>query len=162
MVALDPAINQRRLRWERSIWIVDMLSYIVLGISGYIALFNTSDFVLKEVRSREAIIVWGVLLLGGGLAGFVGRLTRRWAVEILGNVGAMSGGVIYIIIISAAVVGGSSMVLLGFVTAATLAMYRRYSELQIFTSEPGLTTFTDRVQSLIQRRTTNVVKRRHY
>lgn len=162
MVALDPSINGRRLRWERSIWIVDMLSYIVLGVSGYVALFNTSDFVLKEVRSREAIILWGVLLLGGGIAGFFGRLTRRWGIEVVGNIGAMSGGAIYIIIICAAVASGSSMVLLGFVTAATLAMYRRYSELQIFTSEPGLTTFSDRVQSLLQRRTTNVVKRRHY
>jgi hypothetical protein len=162
MVATDPRTNQRRLRWERLIWCLDMGSYLLMAFSGFIALFYTSDFVVREVRSREAIILWGVLLLAGGLAGFAGRLTRLWVVEILGNVSAASGAVIYLLIIVTAVLGGSSLVLFGFVTAAYIAMVRRYSELQIFTSEPGLDTFTARVQSLLRRRTTNTVQRKHY
>jgi len=162
MVATDPATNQSRLRWERLIWVLDMAAYGVLAVSGFVALFFTSDFVLREVRSREAIVVWGCLLLAGGVAGFAGRLSRVWAVEVLGNVAAASGAFIYMIIIVVAVVGGSSLVLLAFITAAWIAMLRRYSELQIFTSEPGLSSFTARALSLLRRRTTNTVTRQHY
>ncbi|OOB90755.1 hypothetical protein [Rathayibacter sp. VKM Ac-2630] len=162
MVATDPSTNDRRLRWERTIWIIDQASYALMAVSGFVALFATSTFVLREVTWPEAIIVWGLLLLGGGAAGFVGRLVKVWAIEILGNVAAMSGGVIYVAIVLSAVTGGSSLVLLAFVTAATVAILRRYAELQIFTSEPGLDTFSKKVRSLLRRRTSYTVRREHY
>lgn len=163
VVTLDPQVSQRNRRWELLIWIIDLASYAFLGASGVIALFFTSDFVLKEVKWTAAIVVWGCLLLGGGIAGFLGRLTRRWWVELLGNVAAASGAAVYVIIIvSAIITNGSTMVLLAFVLVAFLMMLRRYAELQIFTSDPGLGTFTSRVLFLLRRRTENVVRRKHF
>ena len=101
-------------------------------------------------------------MLAGGLGGFVGRLAGWWALEVLLNVSAWSGAVCYAIIVLSAVVGGTSLVLLGMVVLAFLGMFRRYCELQIFTSEPGLTTFTEKVRSLLRRRTGYVVRRQHY
>lgn len=162
MVVTDPSTNDRRLRWERTIWVIDQASYLLMAFSGAVVLFATTAFVRREVTWPEAIIVWGLLLLAGGAAGFVGRLVKVWAIEVLGNVAAQSGGVIYIAIVLSAVTTGSSAVLLAFVTGATVAILRRYAELQIFTSEPGLDTFSKKVRSLLRRRTTHTVRREHY
>ena len=162
MIATDPKLNERRLRWERTIWIIDLIAYAVMAVNGASALWFTSPFVQDEIRLPGVIILWGVLMLAGGLGGFVGRLVGWWALEVLLNVSAWSGAVCYAIIVLSAVVGGTSLVLLGMVVLAFLGMFRRYCELQIFTSEPGLTTFTEKVRSLLRRRTGYVVRRQHY
>jgi hypothetical protein len=162
MIATDPKLNDRRLRWERTIWILDLVAYAVMAVNGGSALWFTSPFVQEEIRLPAVIILWGVLMLAGGLGGFIGRLTGVWAVEVLFNVSAWSGAVCYAIIIFSAVAGGSSLVILGMVILAFIGMFRRYCELQIFTSEPGLTTFTEKVRSLLRRRTEYVVRRNHY
>ncbi|ROS52917.1 hypothetical protein [Frigoribacterium sp. PhB24] len=162
MIATDPKLNERRLRWERTIWIIDLVAYAVMAINGASALWFTSPFVQDEIRLPGVIILWGALMLAGGLGGFVGRLVGWWALEVLLNVSAWSGAVCYAIIVLSAVVGGTSLVLLGMVVLAFLGMFRRYCELQIFTSEPGLTTFTEKVRSLLRRRTGYVVRRQHY
>jgi hypothetical protein len=162
VIATDPTLNQRRLRWERTIWIIDLVAYLVMAINGGSALWFTSPFVEDEIRLPAVIVLWGVLMLAGGLGGFVGRLLGLWALEVLLNVAAWSGAVCYAIIILSAVVGGSSLVILGMVVLAFLGMFRRYCELQIFTSEPGLTTFTEKVRSLLKRRTGHVVRRHYY
>lgn len=162
MIATDPKLNERRLRWERTIWIIDLIAYAVMAVNGASALWFTSPFVQDEIRLPGVIILWGLLMLAGGLGGFVGRLVGWWALEVLLNVSAWSGAVCYAIIVLSAVVGGTSLVLLGMVVLAFLGMFRRYCELQIFTSEPGLTTFTEKVRSLLRRRTGYVVRRQHY
>jgi len=162
MIATDPKLNERRLRWERAIWIIDLVAYAVMAVNGASALWFTSPFVQDEIRLPGVIILWGVLMLSGGLGGFIGRLLGWWALEVLLNVSAWSGAVCYAIIVLSAVVGGTSLVLLGMVVLAFLGMFRRYCELQIFTSEPGLTTFTEKVRSLLRRRTGYVVRRQHY
>lgn len=162
MIATDPKLNERRLRWERTIWILDLVAYAVMAVNGGSALWFTSPFVQEEIRLPAVIILWGVLMLAGGAGGFIGRLTGVWALEVLFNVSAWSGAVCYSIIIFSAVAGGSSLVILGMVVLAFIGMFRRYCELQIFTSEPGLTTFTEKVRSLLRRRTEYVVRRQHY
>ena len=162
MAATDPRLNARRLRWERTIWIIDMVGYAIMAVNGASALWFTSPFVQEEIRLPAVIVVWGVLMLAGGTGGFIGRLLGFWALEVIFNVSAWSGAVCYAIIIFSAVTGGSSLVILGMVVLAFLLMFRRYCELQIFTSEPGLTTFTEKVRSLLRRRTEYVVRRDHY
>ncbi|ROS62214.1 hypothetical protein EDF38_1317 [Frigoribacterium sp. PhB160] len=162
MIATDPKLNDRRLRWERTIWVIDMVAYAVMAVNGASALWFTSPFVQEEIRLPAVIVVWGVLMLAGGAGGFFGRLFGLWAVEVILNVSAWSGAVCYAIIIFSAVTSGSSLVILGMVVLAFLFMFRRYCELQIFTSEPGLTTFTEKVRSLLRRRTGYVVRRNHY
>jgi len=162
VVATDPRVSQRRRRWERVIWVLDMAAYGFLAFSGWAALFAPSAYIVQEVTDGRVILVWGSLLFAGGVFGLLGRLVRLWAVEILANVAAWSGAVIYAYIVGAAVATGSSMILFGFVVAAVIATFRRYAELQIFTSEPGLDTFTKRVASLLRRRTDYAVHRKHY
>jgi hypothetical protein len=162
VVTTDPKLNQRRLRWERAIWIIDLAAYLVMAVNGGSALWFTSPFVQEEIRLPGVIILWGVLMLAGGAGGFIGRLLGLWAVEVMLNVSAWSGAVCYAIIIFSAVTSGTSLVILGMVVLAFLLMFRRYCELQIFTSEPGLNTFAEKVRSLLKRRTGHVVRRHYY
>ena len=34
MIATDPKLNERRLRWERTIWIIDLIAYAVMAVNG--------------------------------------------------------------------------------------------------------------------------------
>lgn len=160
MVTTDP--NRRRLRWERTIWVLDLLAYGFLGFSGWAALFSPSAYIVREVQVEWVILVWGLLLAVGSTVALIGRLVRLWAVEIVANVAAWSGAAIYAYIVAGAVLNGSSLVLFGFVLAALVSAFRRYAELHIFTSEPGLDSFSKKVAALLRRRTEYAVRRKHY
>lgn len=162
MVATDPKIAQKRRRWEMFIWVLDLAAYAFVVYAGWAALFATSEYIQREVTDQRAILLWGWLLFGGGALGLVGRAVQFWAIELPGNVAAASGAAIYGYIIVQAVANGSSHVLLAFVLIAVALLLRRYAELQIFTSEPGLETWRAKVTSLLRRRTGYVVRRQHY
>jgi len=162
MVATDPKLNQRRLWWERLLWIVDMTAYGVIGVSGALALVHVSDYVLNTLLGQRWIITLFASLMLAALLGLTGRASRVWAVEYVGNVAAGWGAAVYAIVLSSGAFGGTaSFAAFGMAVVATLAMVRRYAELRIFTSEPGIRS-GGWLRDVIERRTKNVVARKHY
>jgi hypothetical protein len=152
--------HRRRLRWERSIWAVDLIAYGLTAISGGFALFHTSEYVERVVIVDWVIVVWGFLLLVGGGLAFAGRLLRLWVIEHFANVWASAGVLLYAIILVPAVLEGASLALLGCVVIAWLFVLRRHLELKILTSEPGLNSFRKRLDAALKRRTENIVATR--
>lgn len=161
-IVIDPKASPRRRRWEWLIWVADMIVYTGVAIAGIAALCFTSTYVLNTVNLQPAVVLWSTLLLAGGLVGLAGRLSRRWAIELPGNVAAATGTAIYAVILVPAVTEGTSLVLFVMIVVAWIYTCRRYFELQILVSEPGMTTFRNRIAAALRRKTANVVNRTHY
>jgi hypothetical protein len=161
VVAIDPRLNQARIWWERLIYAIDLLAYLCLGASGVAALFHVSDYVVDTLLGQRVLIVMFAVLLTVGVIAFAGRLTRLWAVEYVANVFTMGGAFMYAAILFPAVLDGASFAAFGAVVVAFLSMLRRFAELKIFTSEPGVTR-GGRLREVLLRRTKNVVPRLHY
>lgn len=164
MVVTDPKLSQRRIWWERLIWFVDMVSYIALGVAGVTTAVQASSYVRETVQIPWVILLWAILIGVGGVVGFIGRLSRIWAIEIGANVLAAWGAFLYALILLPAVAAGSSVAALAIVLVGWGAMVRRYAELRIFTSDPrSATPFTARrLEEVLRRRTKNTVPRQHY
>lgn len=156
-----PVPPERRRRYEALIRILDLVTYFAVFAGGVYALFFTPDSVTLELAGWPWLIaVWASLLLAGGGAGFVGRLTRYWVIEVPATVAAMFGILIYFVILGQTVfrsVTAAVAAVLVFVAMST--MLRRYLELQIFATEPDERRFPDRVAAMVRRRTQNVVRR---
>lgn len=159
MVTTDPSTNDSRRFKESLIRVVDHIAYATVFAAGIFALWFTPDSVnLALAGFRWLIIVWGCLLLGGGVLGFAGRLSRIWVVELPGTTLGIAGAAIYFVVL-----GTSALQLTSALVAATLVLcmmlllIRRYIELQIFTSEPGDRTWSERIRRAMKRRTTNSV-----
>lgn len=162
MVATDPKLNQRRLWWERFLWIVDLLAYGVVGFSGILALGRVSDYVYDTLLGQMWIILLFACLMTAGWVALAGRASRLWALEYVGNVAAGWGAAVYaVVLFPGAVTGQATFAAFGMTVVATLSMARRYSELVIFTSEPG-DGDGSWMQLVRRRRTKNTVPRQHY
>lgn len=162
MVATDPKLNQRRLWWERLLWITDLLAYAVIGVSGFLALGRVSDYVYDTLLGQTWIIMLFAWLMLGGWVALIGRATRLWALEYVGNVAAGWGTAVYaVVLFPGALSGVATFAAFGMTVATTLYMARRYDELVIFTSEPGDSdgSWLNRVR---RRRTKNTVPRQHF
>lgn len=159
MVNLDPRTNERQRAKEAAIRVIDLVIYAVAAAGGVFALFITPDTVKAALSGFEWLIVgWGVLLIIAGTLGFVGRFTRFWVIEVPGTIAGVFGGAIYVVVLGASGFSKpTAWVALTLVVIATLALFRRYMELQIFTSEPGSRSLADRLVTALQRRTTNTV-----
>jgi hypothetical protein len=151
-----------RLRWERLIWGVDMLAYALLFVAGVWALIYTTDYMTETVKYESTIQLWGSLLIFGGLVAFLGRLFRNWAVEFVANVGAASGAAIYAIILVPSLFNSGTVVLFVMVIVAWLFALRRYAELKIQITQPGVGTFREKIKVVLGRRTENTVPRQRY
>ena len=162
MVVIDPRTNDRRLWWERLIWVVDMSAYLLIAIAGFAAALFPSDYVMETVQYWWIVLLWGSMLATGGVVAFIGRLSRVWAIEYFANVLAGWGAAMYAAILVPAVLTGSSWAVMALVLVATGAMIRRYSELKIFTNEPGVRSFSQRLEAARKRRTANTVPREQY
>jgi len=164
MVATDVKLNERRIWWERLIWVIDMGSYLFLGIAGWGVAFQPSGYVLTTLDGITWIVwLWASILFLGGLVAFIGRLTKVWAVEIVANVLAAWGAVLYVVILIPALASGGSVPLAAIVLIAWGAMARRYAELIIFTNEPReQLTWSDRLMRALRRRTKYTVPREHF
>lgn len=163
MVLLDPHVNQRRLWWERLIWLLDLTAYLFLGIAGYAAAFDPSAYVVETLGGMHWVIwLWGSLLFFGGVISFVGRLTRVWAIEYSANVLAGWGAALYLLILIPALTSGGSLALAAVVYVALAFVVRRYAELNIITNDPRRGSWRHRLDRAIRRRTQNVVQREHH
>lgn len=155
-----PISPKRRRRYERSIRVVDLVIYAAVFLGGLAAVFAPPASATDElIRTPALIALWAALLLGGGLVGFLGRLTRYWLIEGPATLGALFGASIYFILLFNAAldtVTTTMAAVLVFVAMASLA--RRFLELQIFGTEPNA-TWKKRLRNAATRRTEDVVPR---
>lgn len=155
-----PVPAKIRLWYEAAIRVIDMITYLAVVGGGVYALIGTPNTVVDELVGWDwVIILWAALLLVGGSAGFIGRLTRFWFAEVPATVLAFTGAGIYFLILGrfafASITSGVAVVM---VFVAMLVMLRRYAELQIFASDPH-SDFRTRLADALRRRTANFVAR---
>ncbi len=155
-----PVPIEIRHRYERVIRVIDLITYLLVVGGGVYALVATPNSIVDELAGWEWVIVlWAAMLLGGGTAGFLGRLTRRWMIEVPATVLSAFGILIYFVVLGRfAFASITSAVAVALVGVAMLVMCRRYAELQIFASEPG-TDFRTRAAEALHRRTADFVRR---
>lgn len=163
MVTTDPTVNDQRKWKEALIRIIDLVAYSAVFLGGIGAFLVTPTTVKSALYGFPWLItVWGVLLLVGGFLGFVGRLTRIWVIEIPGASAAFFGSAMYFVILGLAALRlPTAIVAVALVAVMMALMARRYTELQILTSEPGDVGFTQKLRAILQRRTTNTVSKHH-
>ena len=155
-----PVPEQRRVRLQAAIRIVDLIVYMGAFLSGT-ALLIAPFAQIPETLDNHPVLVglWTAFLLGGGLIGFLGRLTRFWMVETPATVSAAAGALIYVVVlVPYAIQNVFAALTLAFAIATLGFMVRRWLELQIFGSEPN-TKFGQRLELALRRRTANAVKR---
>jgi len=162
VVITDPTTDDRRRLKEAAIRVIDIVTYAAVFAGGWFALHFTPDSALMLLADWQWVIVlWAVLLIVGGALGFVGRLSRVWAIEVPGTGAGIAGALIYsVVLANAASQSPTALVAEALVIIATLTLLRRYIELQIFTSEPGEKSFAERLANALRRRTTDVVGRK--
>lgn len=155
-----PISPKRRRRYERAIRIVDLIVYSAVFTGGLAAVFAPPTSATDElIQTPVLIALWAVLLLGGGLVGFLGRLTRYWLVEGPGTVAAFFGAAIYLVLLfNAALQSATTTLALALVFIAMAELARRWLELQIFGTEPNA-TWKRRLRNALTRRTADVVPR---
>lgn len=155
-----PIPPEIRRRWERVIRYIDIIVYLTVLGGGVWAITATPNSVVDELVGWEWVIgLWSGLLLVGGFAGFTGRLSRWWMIEVPGTVLSMFGILIYFIVLGRfSLASVTSAVAVCLVAVAMLLMVRRYAELQIFASEPN-TDLKTRLAEIARRRTANFVRR---
>jgi hypothetical protein len=155
-----PISPKRRRRYERAIRFVDLIVYLVVFLGGLAAVFATPTSATDELLQTPLLIgVWAVLLLGGGLIGFVGRLSRYWLVEGPATIASFFGAAIYLVLLfNAALESATTTLAAALVAVAMLALGRRFLELQIFGTEPNA-SWKRRLKNAVTRRTTDVVLR---
>lgn len=162
MTHTAPVPVQRREFLEAVIRIADLVAYAVVFIGGLYALFATPNTVIDELTGAEWLVaLWGGLLIAGGAAGFIGRLIRRWMIEVPATWLGAAGILIYFVVLGRYTFSSiTSGVATTLVAAAFVALVRRWAELQIFGTEPK-SDFKGRVVQALQRRTKNFPDRSH-
>lgn len=159
----EPVPTERRERFEAIIRVIDLIVYAAVLIGGVYAFIGTPATVVDELQGALWLVfVWSGLLCVGGLAGFVGRLTRYWMVEVPATVLAFFGILIYLVVlgryafesITAAVAALLIVVSMGLVA-------RRWAELQIFATDPDRHDFRSRMVEALRRRTQDFPRRTH-
>lgn len=154
-----PAPPKRKRAYEAAIRYVDMLVYAVVFMGGVALVtlpFGQATAILKGYEIL--VVLWAVFLLGGGLLGFLGRLTRYWMVENSATIASAFGVLIYIVVLGRFAFDSIAATFTWtFVVMAFLSLLRRWLELQIFGSEPG--DWRHRLALAIARKTADTVHR---
>jgi hypothetical protein len=156
-----PVPAPRRRRFETVIRIIDLIVYAAVLAGGVYALVGTPATVVDELTGAEwLIVVWALLLLGGGAAGFVGRLTRFWMVEMPATVLAFAGILIYFVVLGRFATSSITAAVAALLVLVAMGMIaRRWAELQIFATDPDHQDFKTRMAEALRRRTANFVAR---
>lgn len=157
MVVTDLRGDDRRRAREAAIRVIDLFVYLFALAGGILALLVPPNTIQAQLQGWEWLsIFWGCMLVAAGTFGFVGRLSRFWIVEAPGTVLAIGGGLVYALVLGVtAYTSATAWVAFCLVAIATLELVRRYLELQIFTTDPGVTTLADRLRDALRRRTAN-------
>jgi len=138
MVHTNTGITRRQRILEAAVRVLDLIVYATVFVGGAYALATPPNTVVDSLEGYEWLVtIWAILLLVGGLVGFVGRLTRYWLVESPATIAAATGITIYVVVLAQ-----YTFLSITAAVATTLAivagafMVRRWMELQIFASEP--------------------------
>lgn len=156
-----PVPPGRRRRLEHAIRVIDMMVYAAVFGGGMYAVLAPATTIFVEVVHDNPLLLglWTALLVGGGLIGFLGRLTRYWLVENPATVASAFGILIYLVVVSQyalqSLTAGVGVLLL---VAALGFMVRRWFELQIFATEPD-PSWRKRLLTAWRRHTPDVVAR---
>lgn len=155
-----PVPPRRRRLYEALIRAVDLVVYAAVFAGGCYAMFATPSTVVDELGDADWLIVfWSIMLLAGGSVGFAGRAFRRWMVETPATVASFTGILVYVIVLGRyAFTSITAAVAVALTVVAALTMARRWLELQIFATEPGL-NLRGRFLAALGRRTANTVPR---
>lgn len=153
-----PTLKRRRL-YESAIRYVDMFVYSMVFLGGVALVMLPFGQATEILRGYEVlVVVWAVFLLGGGLLGFLGRLTRYWMVEASATIAAAFGVLIYAVVLARfALESIAATFTWTFVVLAFCLLVRRWMELQLFGSEPG--DWRHRLALALARKTANTVDR---
>lgn len=155
-----PVEPSRRKRFEAFIRFIDLLAYGAVFAGGIYALVATPVTVSDELANTGLIYLWAGLLLVGGAAGFVGRLTRFWFPELPATVLSFAGILIYFVVLGRYTFTSiTAAVAAALVLVSMLVMARRWAELQIFATDPEARDLRTRLADALRRRTQNFVQR---
>ena len=154
-----PAPPRKKRVYEAVIRYLDLFVYAAVFMGG-VALttlpFGQATSILKGYELL--VVVWAMFLLGGGLLGFLGRLTRYWMVENSATIASAFGALIYIVVLGRfAFESIAALFTWTFVILAFLLLVRRWLELQIFGSAPG--DWRHRLAMALARKTADTVDR---
>ena len=154
-----PAPPRKKRVYEAAIRYVDLLVYAVVFMGG-VALttlpFGQATSILKGYELL--VVVWAIFLLGGGLLGFLGRLTRYWMVENSATIASAFGALIYVVVLGHfAFESVTTLFTWTFIILAFGLLVRRWLELQIFGPEPG--DWRHKLAMALARKTTDTVDR---
>ncbi|UVT31652.1 hypothetical protein SEA_KENZERS_23 [Microbacterium phage Kenzers] len=154
-----PTPPRKKRAYEAAIRIVDLVVYAVVFMGG-VALttlpFGQATSILKGYELL--VVVWAMFLLGGGLLGFLGRLTRYWMIENSATIASAFGALIYVVVLGRfAFESITALFTWTFVILALGLLVRRWLELQIFGSEPG--DWRHRLALALARKTADTVNR---
>lgn len=143
---------------EAAIRGLDIVVYMFAIGSGIFALAVPPEGVQRWLAGWEWLqLAWGILLIVSGTFGLVGRVTRVWMIEIPGPAGAFFGELMYLVVLVCSAWDRPGAWVAAFmIGGAAIALLRRWIELQIFTTDPEVKTFTDRLVAALRRRTSNV------
>lgn len=136
MNLLPPVPPEKHRFIEGMIRVVDLVIYAAITVGGFYALLATPESVVRELGGDSILVyMWSAMLLIGGSIGFIGRLSRRWMIEVPATVLSFAGALIYaFILLNLALANAGSIVAMVFTLIAALILFRRWSELQIFAS----------------------------
>lgn len=155
-----PIPTHRRRLYEGAIRVLDLIVYVLVFAGGLYALWATPQSVVDEFVGWEWLIgVWAGFLLAGGLVGFAGRAARFWMIETPATIASFFGVLIYLIVLGRFTFTSiTAAVAAALVAVAMLVMLRRWLELQIFGTQPGL-DLRGRLLDAATRRTADVAHR---
>lgn len=121
----------------RALAVIDVMIGVVSVLAGLVALFAPPPSVLREVQVPFLIWVWAVLLIVGGSSLAFGRVVDRWVFQTSGIAAMIPGAFIYfVVLLTGFRIDLGVLVACGVILIAVLLLYRRYLELQEFTSSP--------------------------
>lgn len=160
MMDRHPVPTKRRRLFEGLIRAIDLVTYATVFAGGIYASVFSPGTLTAELGSYGWLAgVWIALLLSGGLAGFLGRVTRRWMIEVPATVLSFFGIAIFVVMLLPHLSSPLAIMGLAIVAVASLVMARRWAELQIFSTDPGDASFRGRLAQALRRRTQDFVPR---
>lgn len=134
VINIGPVPTRKRRFYEGTVRVVDLIIYAVIAVGGFVAVAATPTSVVNELGSGSFLVwLWGLMLITSGIAGFLGRLSRRWMVETPATVLGIAGTLIYAAVLARLSMSNiSALVAMAFTFVASGILARRWLELQLF------------------------------
>lgn len=157
VIDIGPVPTRKRRFYEGTVRVVDLIIYAVIAVGGFVAIAATPTSVVNELGSDSFLVwLWGLMLITSGIAGFLGRLTRRWMVETPATVLGIAGTLIYAAVLASLSLSNiSAFVAMAFTLVASGILARRWLELQLFAAPPQSENVKALIATAVRRKTAN-------